>query len=95
MLFIAADEFNEFNLAQHFDVEKEPDVRLRMHGLYERTKETVQESASSLWKSRYLSDFLNPRMPQLISDSEKKKTWPEALVLAKMRTEKGRKQDEC
>ena len=38
MLFTAADEFNEFNLAQHFDVEKEPDVRLRMHGLYERTK---------------------------------------------------------
>ncbi len=41
MLFTAADEFNEFNLAQHFDIEKEPDVRLRMHGLYERTKETV------------------------------------------------------
>ena len=41
MLFTAADEFNEFNLAQHFDVEKEPDVRLRMHGLYERTRETV------------------------------------------------------
>ena len=41
MLFTAADEFSDFNLAQHFDVEKEPDVRLRMHGLYERTKETV------------------------------------------------------
>ncbi len=41
MLFTVADEFNEFNLAQHFDLEKEPDVRLRMHCLYERTKETV------------------------------------------------------
>ena len=41
MLFYAANEFSEFNLAQHFDETREPDVRIRMHELYLRTKNVV------------------------------------------------------